>query len=107
MIVQGDKTKEATRVILGGEWFRETQTGEENVYLMADFKSKVFDPIVQRIAKHVYENGASLDKLACFGGGILAWVVVVTVGIGYRYLKGRKGGARDPEVRPLQKIRQI
>ena len=23
MIVQGDKTKEATRVILGGEWFHE------------------------------------------------------------------------------------
>ena len=28
--VHGDKTKEGTRVILGGEWFRETETGELN-----------------------------------------------------------------------------
>ena len=62
--IYGDKTKEGTRVILGGEWFRETETGEQNGYLMVEFKNKVFDPLMERVAKHIYENTASLSKLA-------------------------------------------
>ena len=37
----------ATKVVLGGEWFSSTSTGESGGYLMTDFKTKVFEPIVK------------------------------------------------------------
>ena len=104
--INGDKTKEGTRVILGGEWFRETKTGEQNSYLMVEFKNKVFDPLMECVAKHIYENAASLHKLAWLGGGMLAWAMVITTGIAYKLLKGRTGVA-DSEIRPFHEVRQV
>ena len=70
---------------------------------MVEFKDKVFDPLMERVAKHIYENAASLHKLAWLGGGILAWAMVITVGIVYKLLKGRKGVV-DPKIRPLHQV---
>ena len=51
-----DQSNTATKIVLGGEWFTSTNTGESNGYLMTDFKEKVFEPIMKRIAQHVYDN---------------------------------------------------
>ena len=40
-------SKTATKIVLGGEWFTETTTGEKGGYLMSDFKDKVFEPIIK------------------------------------------------------------
>ena len=42
-----DTSKTATKIVLGGEWFTETTTGEKGGYLMSDFKDKVFEPIIK------------------------------------------------------------
>ena len=48
MIVLSDTYQStATKVVLGGEWFSSTSTGESGGYLMTDFKTKVFEPIVK------------------------------------------------------------
>ena len=39
--VTADESKTAVKVVLGGEWFTSTTTGEANGYLMSDFKTKV------------------------------------------------------------------
>ena len=40
-------SKTATKIVLGGEWFTETTTGEKGGYLMTEFKDKVFEPIIK------------------------------------------------------------
>ena len=74
---------------------------------MAEFKERVFDPIVTRIAKHVYENASSLGKMEWYGGAIVGWPLVVTISLGYGYVKCRKLADRNPELRQLQEIRQV
>ena len=101
-----DTSKQATQVVLGGQWFSETETGEKNGYLMSEFKERVFDPIVTRIATHVYENASSLNTLEWFGGAMLGWLLVVTIGVGYGYVRCKKLAGRNPEARQLQE-RQV
>jgi hypothetical protein len=45
--VYADQSNTATKIVLGGEWFTSTTTGESNGYLMTDFKEKVFEPILK------------------------------------------------------------
>ena len=45
--VASNESKTAVKVVLGGEWFTSTTTGEANGYLMSDFKTKVFEPILK------------------------------------------------------------
>ena len=45
--VASDEAKTAVKVVLGGEWFTSTTTGEVNGYLMSDFKTKVLEPILK------------------------------------------------------------
>ena len=48
VLCYGDtSSKTATKIVLGGEWFTETTTGEKGGYLMSDFKDKVFEPIIK------------------------------------------------------------
>ena len=100
--INGDMIKEHTRIILGGEWFRETDTGEQNGYLMVEFKDKVFDPLMERVAKHIYDNATSVHKLAWVGGEIAAWAMVVSLGIGYKMMRGRKNV--ESEIRPMNQV---
>ena len=46
-IVMADQSNTATKIVLGGEWFTSTNTGDGNGYLMTDFKEKVFEPIMK------------------------------------------------------------
>ena len=46
-LVYADQSNTATKIVLGGEWFTSTTTGESNGYLMTDFKEKVFEPILK------------------------------------------------------------
>ena len=57
-----DKSREATQVILGGTWFSESDTGESNGYLMNDFREKVLNPLIRRIASHIYENSDKITR---------------------------------------------
>ena len=48
VLCYGDtSSKTATKIVLGGEWFTETTTGEKGGYLMSEFKDKVFEPIIK------------------------------------------------------------
>ena len=67
----------------GGQWFSETDTGESNGYLMAEVKSKVFNPIGTRITTHVYNNKAMPKSLEWTGGVMMGWLVIINVIEGY------------------------
>ena len=106
--VIGDKSKQATQVVLGGQGFSETDTGENNGYLIAEFKDKVFDPIVTRIATHVYNSGALLNNLEWAGGVMMAGLVIISIIVAYGYLRCNKLSNKSTELRQLQEVgRQI
>ena len=46
----------AVQVVLRGNWFSPNQLGESGGYLMSDFKSKIFEPLVNRVAQKIFEN---------------------------------------------------
>ena len=47
LVYNEDTPNSTTKIILGGEWFTSTNTGEDNGYLMTEFKDKFFEPIIQ------------------------------------------------------------
>ena len=74
-LVWADGTQTATKVILGGEWFTTTTTGESGVYLMKDFKDKVLEPILPRPLKGFY------GALSCQSIGLIVIIVFIPQGV--------------------------
>ena len=89
--VTADESKTAVKVVLGGEWFTSTTTGEANGYLMSDFKTKVLEPILKRIANHVYSNHGELSILRWLMGLLGAWVELVSAFVAFKHQCGCKG----------------
>ena len=89
--VTADESKTAVKVVLGGEWFTSTTTGETNGYLMSDFKTKVLEPILKRIENHVYSNHGELSILRWLMGLLGAWVGLVSAFVAFKHQCGCKG----------------
>ena len=103
---EADKTRAATQLILGGSWFTESDTGESGGYLMQDFREKVLNPLIHRIANHIYENHDKINSMEWVAGVLIAWVVFLTAGLVYGYLYCRKL-KKGTEARPQAEVRQV
>ena len=103
---RADKSREATQVILGGSWFTESDMGESNGYLMNDFREKVLNPLIHRIASHIYENHDKITSMEWVAGIMGAWMFFLTAGLVYGYLYCRKV-KKGAEARHLQEVRQV
>ena len=107
-VAVADQSNTATKIVLGGEWFTSTNTGESNGYLMTDFKEKVFEPIMRRIAQHVYDNYTTVVMIEWVIGVIGAWLTLISLVLGYFYkncnckagpvVDGRRESYRPPTV---------
>ena len=86
--VTADESKTAVKVVLGGEWFTSTTTGEANGYLMSDFKTKVLEQILKRNANHVYSNHGELSILRWLMGLLGAWVGLVSAFVAFKHQCG-------------------
>ena len=89
--VASEESKTAVKVVLGGEWFTSTTTGEANRYLISDFKTKVLEPILKRIANHVYINHGELSILRWLMGLLGAWVGLVSAFVAFKHQCGCNG----------------
>ena len=103
---RADKSREATQLILGGSWFTESDTGESNGYLMNDFREKVLNPLIHRIASHIYENHDKINNMEWAAGILGAWMFFLTAGLVYRYLYCRKV-KKGAEARQQLEVRQV
>ena len=57
----------ATQVILRGSWFGKNSVGTSGAYILADWKSKLFDPLMSRVAEKVMGNNMlKLEELHWF-----------------------------------------
>ena len=53
----------ATQLILGGSWFSKSSVGTSGAYMFADWMTKVFDPLMSRVAEKVMANMLKLNEL--------------------------------------------
>ena len=51
------------QVVLGVRWFSTTEVGDSGGYLTREFKSQVWEPMLQRVAIHVYENFETIELI--------------------------------------------
>ena len=68
--------------VLGGSWFEDSSVGQAGGYLKIEYKDQVLDPIIERVANHVYNNHSNLGVhfwvLLTFGfwlGGLTVYVI--------------------------------
>ena len=68
--------------VLGGSWFEDSSVGQEGGYLKTQYKNQVLDPIIERVANHVYNNHNNLGihfwvlmGFGCWLGGLTAYVI--------------------------------
>ena len=74
-------------VILGGSWFSKSTIGTSGNYLMADWREKIFTPLVTRMAQKVLENMQTVKDLHWMILGLVLWNSLLTVVIFYKTLK--------------------
>ena len=57
--------------------------GEYGGYLTSDFKRQVLEPIMKRVASHVYNNFEAIKVMKVMVGTGLAWMTIITFYILY------------------------
>ena len=80
-------SENAVNVILGGSWFSKSTIGTSENYLMADWREKIFIPLVTRMAQKVLENMQTVKDLHWMILGLVLWNSLLTVVIFYKTLK--------------------
>ena len=68
--------------VLGGSWFEDSSVGQEGGYLKTQYKNQVLDPIIERVANHVYNNHSNLGihfwvlmAFGCWLGGLTVYIM--------------------------------
>ena len=61
------------------KWFSATEVGESGGYLTKDFKSQVWEPMLQRVAIHVYGNFEIIEFIKIMIGIGMAWMTIITL----------------------------
>ena len=56
---------------------------------MSDFKDKVFEPIIKRVANHIWTNHTGLITLEWLVGVLGAWLSILSLALGYGYSRCR------------------
>ena len=83
-------SENAINVVLGGAWFSKSTIGTSGNYLMADWREKIFTPLVTRMAQKVLENMQTVKDLHWMILGLVLWNSLLTVVIFYKTLKNCK-----------------
>ena len=71
------------QVVLGGNWFSTNKLGESAGYLMSDFKSKIFEPLVNRVAQKIFENEQRQSANFWVLMGIVLWNSLITLSLNF------------------------
>ena len=84
-------SSQAFQIVLEGKWFSSTGVGKSGGYLTSDFKRQVWEPILKRVASHVYDNFETIKVIKIMVGTGLAWMTIITFYIVYFWCtSGRK-----------------
>ena len=80
-------SENAVNIILGGSWFSKSTIGTSGNYLMADWREKIFIPLVTRMAQKVLENMQTVNDLHWMILGLVLWNSVLSVVFFYKTIK--------------------
>ena len=56
-------SENAIQVVFGGSWFSKSSVGTSGNYKLSEWKEKIFNPLVTRVAQKVMENMVKLNEL--------------------------------------------
>ena len=56
-------TQSAIQVILGGSWFSKSSVETSGSYMLSEWRDKIFNPLMSRVAQKVMENMIKLNEL--------------------------------------------
>ena len=56
-------SENAINVVLGGSWVSKSSIGTSGNYMLSEWKEKIFNPLVTRVAQKVLENMEKLKEL--------------------------------------------
>ena len=56
-------TQSAIQVILGGLWFSKISVGTSGSYMLSEWREKIFNQLMSRVAQKVMENMIRLNEL--------------------------------------------
>ena len=66
-------SENAINVVLGGSWFSKSSIGTSGNYMLSEWKEKIFNPLVTRMAQKVLENMETLKDLHWMVLGLVLW----------------------------------
>ena len=87
-------TDNAIQVVLGGSWFSISSVGTSGSYMLSEWKDKIFNPLVTRVAQKVMENVVRLNKLHWMLLALVLWNSLLTVIIFYKTLRNSSAGGK-------------
>ena len=76
-------SSQAFQIVLGGKWFSSTGVGKSGGYLTSDFKRQVLEPIMKKVASHVYNTFETIEVIKITVGTGMAWMTIITFYIVY------------------------
>ena len=74
-------------VVLGGSLFSKSSVGTSGNYMLSEWKEKIFNPLITRVAQKVLENIEKLKELHWMVSALVLWNSLLTVIIFYKTLK--------------------
>ena len=80
-------SENAINVVLVGVWFSKSSIGTSGNYMLSEWKEKIFNPLVTRVAQKVLENMEKLNELHWMVLALVLWNSLLTVIIFYKTLK--------------------
>ena len=66
-------SENAIQVVLGGSWFSKSSIRTSGNYLLSEWKEKIFNPLVTRVAQKVMENMIKLNELHWMVLALVLW----------------------------------
>ena len=80
-------SENAIQVVLGGSWFSKSSIGTSGNYMLSEWKEKIFNPLVTRVAQKVMENMIKLNELHWMLLALVLWNSLLTVIVLYKTLR--------------------
>ena len=80
-------SENAIQVVLGGSWFSKSSVGTSGNYMLSEWKEKIFNPLVTRVAQKGMEDMIKLNELHWMLLALVLWNSLLTVIIFYKTLR--------------------
>ena len=65
------------------KWSSIAEVGESGGYLTRDFKSQVWEPMLQKVAIHVHNNFETIELIKIMIGIGMTWMTIITLHIAH------------------------